>query len=168
MREVWQVNMAFSSFPLSTLIGLVLLVATIQSNSVFAWRSLAWDTWSTAIGGIQLICEVSRGTARLEGFHDQEDKDIHGAHIIHMGKDKEKKALMFYRHTAILPSDGNFGPHDGSFQPKAVECYFAVSSQDTQWQIQAVQPVSVAQVCFRMCHSRSGCGCPVTLSCLRR
>lgn len=35
MREFLQVNMAFSSFPLSTLIVLVLLLASVQSNSIY-------------------------------------------------------------------------------------------------------------------------------------
>lgn len=56
MREVLQVNMAFSSFPLSTLITLLLLVASIQSNSMYGKKVFIFFFLLTLL---YLFCSVN-------------------------------------------------------------------------------------------------------------
>ncbi|XP_027032596.1 cell adhesion molecule 3 isoform X4 [Tachysurus fulvidraco] len=63
MREVLQVNMAFSSFPLSTLITLLLLVASIQSNSMYdddedPFQPVTSDETVAEGGTVTLTCRV--------------------------------------------------------------------------------------------------------------
>ncbi|XP_053544556.1 cell adhesion molecule 3 isoform X3 [Ictalurus punctatus] len=64
MREFLQVNMAFSSFPLSTLIALVLLVASIQSNSMYdddedPFQPVTSDETVAEGGTVTLTCRVA-------------------------------------------------------------------------------------------------------------
>ncbi|XP_046732019.1 cell adhesion molecule 3 isoform X1 [Silurus meridionalis] len=64
MREFLQVNMAFSSFPLSTVITLLLLVASIQSNSMYddeedPFQPVTSDETVAEGGTVTLTCRVA-------------------------------------------------------------------------------------------------------------